>query len=71
MVTTSDWESGGPGTRCGLPGGHGGTVTYVYVYVYCYVAVQSYVLRTVSSKAQHTHTGTDYKLTAASVQRRL
>lgn len=27
MVTTLGWASADPGTRCGLPGGHGGTVT--------------------------------------------
>jgi hypothetical protein len=27
MVTTLGWLLGEPGTRCGFPGGHGGTVT--------------------------------------------
>jgi hypothetical protein len=31
MVTTLGWTSADPGTRCGLPGGHGGTETYDYV----------------------------------------
>jgi hypothetical protein len=39
MVTTSAWASAGPGTSCGLPGGHGGTVTYIHTYV----AAQSHI----------------------------
>ena len=30
MVTTLGWVSADPGTRCGLPGGHGGTETCGY-----------------------------------------